>query len=90
MNIPATPLRKLPIEIHSFEKLRSEGYLYVDKTAIMIGWNIRCCISIGVAEHITAMRIWSSYPYVAPLSFPYLSTAVTAKYFFASHGRIGA
>lgn len=35
MNAPATPLRKLPIEIHSFEKLRSEGYLYVDKTAII-------------------------------------------------------
>lgn len=31
MNIPATPLRKLPIKIHSFEKLRSEGYLYIHR-----------------------------------------------------------
>lgn len=29
------PLRKLPIGIQSFEFLRSEGYLYVDKTALI-------------------------------------------------------
>ena len=27
--------RKLPIGIQSFEKLRTQGYLYVDKTAIV-------------------------------------------------------
>ena len=32
------PLRKLPIGIQSFEKLRSENFLYVDKTALM--WTI--------------------------------------------------
>ena len=32
--IPYSPLRKLPIGIQSFEKLRSEGFLYVDKTAL--------------------------------------------------------
>ena len=32
--IPYSPLRKLPIGIESFEKLRSEGFLYVDKTAL--------------------------------------------------------
>lgn len=30
-----TPLRKLPVGIQSFEKLRSEGFLYVDKTAFV-------------------------------------------------------
>lgn len=30
-----SPLRKLPIGIQSFEFLRSEGYLYVDKTALI-------------------------------------------------------
>lgn len=30
-----TPLRKLPIGIQSFEFLRTEGYLYVDKTAFV-------------------------------------------------------
>ena len=29
------PGRKLPIGIQSFEKLRSEGFLYVDKTAFV-------------------------------------------------------
>lgn len=29
------PLRKLPIGIQSFEKLRSENFLYVDKTALI-------------------------------------------------------
>ncbi|MDR2691419.1 MAG: ATP-binding protein [Dysgonamonadaceae bacterium] len=29
------PIRKLPIGIQSFEKLRTEGYLYVDKTALI-------------------------------------------------------
>lgn len=33
MNRPI--LRKLPIGIQSFEKLRSEGFLYVDKTALV-------------------------------------------------------
>ena len=28
-------LRKLPIGIQSFEFLRTEGYLYVDKTALI-------------------------------------------------------
>ena len=32
--IPYSPLRKLPIGIQSFEKLRSEGFLFVDKTAL--------------------------------------------------------
>ncbi len=32
MNAPVNTLRKLPIGIQSFEKLRSEGFLYVDKT----------------------------------------------------------
>lgn len=32
--ISGSPLRKLPIGIQSFEKLRSEGFLYVDKTAL--------------------------------------------------------
>ena len=27
--------RKLPIGIQTFEKLRKEGYLYVDKTALV-------------------------------------------------------
>lgn len=31
-------LRKLPIGIQTFEKIRSEGYLYVDKTALL--WNM--------------------------------------------------
>ena len=31
----ANMLRKLPIGIQSFEKLRSEGFLYVDKTALV-------------------------------------------------------
>ena len=36
MNTLSTaPLRKLPIGIQSFEYLRSEGYLYVDKTALV-------------------------------------------------------
>ena len=30
-----SPLRKLPIGIQSFEFLRQEGYLYVDKTALI-------------------------------------------------------
>ena len=34
MNTKA-PLRKLPIGIQSFEKLRQEGYVYVDKTALV-------------------------------------------------------
>lgn len=32
MNAPVNTLRKLPIGIQSFEKFRSEGFLYVDKT----------------------------------------------------------
>lgn len=32
MNAPLNSLRKLPIGIQSFEYLRTEGYLYVDKT----------------------------------------------------------
>lgn len=32
---PNHTLRKLPIGIQSFEKLRSEGFLYVDKTALV-------------------------------------------------------
>lgn len=35
MNAPTNMLRKLPIGIQSFEKLRSEGFLYVDKTALV-------------------------------------------------------
>lgn len=35
MNAPLSTLRKLPIGIQSFEKLRSEGFLYVDKTALV-------------------------------------------------------
>lgn len=35
MDVPFNPLRKLPIGIQSFEFLRSEGYLYVDKTALI-------------------------------------------------------
>lgn len=35
MNAPVNTLRKLPIGIQSFEKLRSEGFLYVDKTALV-------------------------------------------------------
>lgn len=35
MNIASPILRKLPIGIQSFEFLRSEGYLYVDKTALI-------------------------------------------------------
>lgn len=35
MNTSCHPLRKLPIGIQSFEKLRSEGFLYVDKTAFV-------------------------------------------------------
>ncbi len=35
MNAMNAPLRKLPIGIQSFEFLRSEGYLYVDKTALI-------------------------------------------------------
>lgn len=30
-----TPVRKYPIGIQTFDKLRSEGYLYVDKTALV-------------------------------------------------------
>lgn len=33
--ITPSALRKLPIGIQSFEKLRREGYLYVDKTALV-------------------------------------------------------
>ena len=32
---PGAPLRKLPVGIQSFEDLRREGYLYVDKTAFV-------------------------------------------------------
>lgn len=32
---PGAPLRKLPVGIQSFEKLRRQGYLYVDKTAFV-------------------------------------------------------
>ncbi len=35
MNAPINELRKLPIGVQSFEFLRSEGYLYVDKTALI-------------------------------------------------------
>ena len=35
MNAPVKTLRKLPIRIQSFEFLRSEGYLYVDKTELV-------------------------------------------------------
>lgn len=35
MNTPVNTFRKLPIGIQSFEKLRSEGFLYVDKTALV-------------------------------------------------------
>lgn len=35
MNAPVNTLRKLPIGIQSFEYLRSEGYLYVDKTELV-------------------------------------------------------
>lgn len=35
MNASVNMLRKLPIGIQSFEKLRSEGFLYVDKTALV-------------------------------------------------------
>lgn len=35
MNTSSGTLRKLPIGIQSFEKLRSEGFLYVDKTALV-------------------------------------------------------
>ena len=35
MNAPVKTLRKLPIGIQSFEFLRSEGYLYVDKTELV-------------------------------------------------------
>lgn len=35
MNINSDGLRKLPIGIQSFEELRREGYLYVDKTALV-------------------------------------------------------
>lgn len=35
MNMASEKLRKLPIGIQSFEYLRSEGYLYVDKTALV-------------------------------------------------------
>lgn len=35
MNTPVHTFRKLPIGIQSFEKLRSEGFLYVDKTALV-------------------------------------------------------
>ena len=40
------PLRKLPIGIQSFEKLRSENFLYVDKTASPspTAWTaVKCC-----------------------------------------------
>lgn len=33
--VSGSPLRKLPIGIQSFEYLRTEGYLYVDKTALV-------------------------------------------------------
>lgn len=35
MNTPVHTFRKLPIGIQSFEKLRSEEFLYVDKTALV-------------------------------------------------------
>ncbi|QIU96480.1 ATP-binding protein [Bacteroides faecium] len=35
MSTPVNTFRKLPIGIQSFEFLRSEGYLYVDKTALI-------------------------------------------------------
>lgn len=35
MNMPADMRRKLPIGIQSFEFLRSEGYLYIDKTELI-------------------------------------------------------
>ena len=45
---PFNTLRKLPIGIQSFEKLRSEGFLYVDKTALVFRLaqaGIRCFFS---------------------------------------------
>ena len=35
MNVDSMISRKLPIGIQSFEKLRTEGYLYVDKTELV-------------------------------------------------------
>ena len=35
MSTPVNTFRKLPIGIQSFEFLRSEGYLYVDKTDLI-------------------------------------------------------
>ena len=43
--------RKLPIGIQTFEKLRNEGYLYVDKTGMV--WNL---VSTGVAYFLSRPR----------------------------------
>ena len=37
-NTTMTITRKLPVGIQSFEKLRRDGYIYVDKTAFV--WNL--------------------------------------------------
>ena len=37
-NVAMTITRKLPVGIQSFEKLRRDGYVYVDKTAFI--WNL--------------------------------------------------
>jgi len=43
--------RKLPIGIQTFEKIRNEGYLYVDKTGMV--WNL---VSTGVAYFLSRPR----------------------------------
>lgn len=46
-----TPIRKLPIGVQDFDVLRSEGYLYVDKTAL-----IYRLISTGAAYFLSRPR----------------------------------
>ena len=48
---PINPFRKLPIGIQEFEKLRTEGYLYVDKTAFVYE-----LVSTGAAYFLSRPR----------------------------------
>ena len=43
--------RKLPIGIQTFEKIRREGYLYVDKTKLV--WEL---VSTGVPNFLSRLR----------------------------------
>ena len=51
MNTDNFTPRRLPVGIQSFEKLRSEGFVYVDKTALiykLIQAGVPCFLSLSL------------------------------------------